>query len=773
MYGGGGYHYMMRLGDDNPRPQVSRTLLRRVFGYARPYWPRMLVLLAIIIVSIGLGLLTPLVLRDLIDHTLPAGDVRRLNLLAAILIAIPAGNALLRIWQRALDASIGAGIIFDLRCALYAHLQRMSLRFYTTNKSGELVSRLNNDVVGAQNAVTNTLVDVITNVISVSATLAVMLALEWRLTLLGMAVLPAFLLLGKRFSKALRETSRKLMEHNARLGAIMNETLNISGMLLVKLFGRRREEQGRFGEQAAAVRDGSVRQAVVGSRFFIFMGVATAVGTAAIYLVGGHLVIRGALTIGTVVAFSAYLSQLYGPLRSLSNVPVMVAQSLVSFERVFEVLDLPVDIEEAADAVPLTDAVGHLEFRAVSFRYEQDRRLLLSEAKRAARAEDMAFSGHRFGRSADAARIPPAGNGAGVASGGPQQRSVTPETMTTGIEGSPAGRESHTGAEASRGRRPLAGAEASPGRPPLAAAEASPGRPPLAAAEASRGRPPLAAAEASRWRPPLAGAAGGDDGNGAARAGEPALHQAREWALEEVSFAVTPGQTVALVGPSGSGKTTLTYLVPRLYDPSKGKILLDGRDLRSLTVESLGALVGMVTQEPYLFHDTVRANLRYAAPDAADERIQDACRAANIHDFISALPAGYDTVVGERGYRLSGGEKQRLAIARVILKDPRVLILDEATSHLDTHAEALIQEALARVVAGRTAMIVAHRLSTIMAADLILVFDRGRIVERGTHAQLLAAGGLYHRLYELLGKDERTHPSAYSVTTRSPTSGVG
>ena len=556
-------------------------------------------------------------------------------------------------------------------------------------------------------------------------------------------------------------------------------------MLLVKLFGRRREEQGRFGEQAAAVRDGSVRQAVVGSRFFIFMGVATAVGTAAIYLVGGHLVIRGALTIGTVVAFSAYLSQLYGPLRSLSNVPVMVAQSLVSFERVFEVLDLPVDIEEAPDAVPLTDAVGHLEFRAVGFRYERDQRLLLSEAKRAARAEDMAFSGQRFDRSEDAAPSRPAGNGAGAGavSGGPQQRSVTPETMRTGIEGSPAGRESHTGAEASPGRPPVAGAEASPGRPPLAGAEASPGRLPVAGAEASPGRPPLAGAEASRGRPPLAGAeatpwwpaplVGATGGDGAARAGEPALHQAREWALEEVSFAVTPGQTVALVGPSGSGKTTLTYLVPRLYDPVKGKILLDGRDLRSLTVESLGAQVGMVTQEPYLFHDTVRANLQYAAPDAGDERIQDACRAANIHDFISALPAGYDTVVGERGYRLSGGEKQRLAIARVILKDPRVLILDEATSHLDTHAEALIQEALARVVAGRTAMIVAHRLSTIMAADLILVFDRGRIVERGTHAQLLAAGGLYHRLYELLGKDERTHPSAYSVTTRSPTSGVG
>ena len=729
MYGHrGGYRYLLRHGDDDPRPRVTGALLRRVFGYARPYWWRMLLLLAIILATIGLGLLTPLVLRELIDRTLPAGDVRRLNLLAAVLIAIPVANALLRIWQRALDAAIGAGIIFDLRSALYAHLQRMSLRFFTTNKSGELVSRLNNDVAGAQNAVTNTLVDVVTNVVSVAATLTVMLALEWRLTLLGMVVLPAFLLLGKRFAGALRETSRRLMEHNARLGAIMNETLNISGMLLVKLFGRRREEQRRFGEQAGAVRDGSVRQAVVASRFFIFMGVATAVGTAAIYLVGGHLVIREALSIGTVVAFSAYLTQLYRPLSSLSNVPVMVAQSLVSFERVFEVLDLPVDIEEAADAEPLTDAVGHLEFRAVSFRYERDGRLLLSEARRAARAEDMAFSGERFGASADRAGAEPAGTGAGNGAAGGRPR------------GHP---------DAFRG---------------------APTESPVSAVDGHSG----AGAETSPWRPAaIGGSGGGDAGTGGGRAREPALHQAREWALEEVSFAVTPGQTVALVGPSGSGKTTLTYLVPRLYDPVKGQILLDGRDLRSLTVESVARQVGMVTQEPYLFHDSVRANLRYAAPQADDGRIEEACRAANIHDFISALPAGYDTVVGERGYRLSGGEKQRLAIARVILKDPRVLILDEATSHLDTHAEALIQEALARVVAGRTAMIVAHRLSTIMAADLILVFDRGRIVERGTHTRLLAAGGLYHRLYQLLGKEERGYSSAYSTTTSSPSTDTG
>ena len=794
MYGRGGYGYLMRHGVDNPRPQISSALLRRVLGYARPYWWRMLLLLAIIMATIGLGLLTPLVLRDLIDRTLPASDVRRLNLLAAVLIAIPVANALLRIWQRALDAAIGSGIIFDLRCALYRHLQRMSMRFFTTNKSGELVSRLNNDVTGAQNAVTNTLVDVITNLISVAATLAVMLALEWRLTLLGMAVLPAFLLLGRRFAGALRDASRRLMEHNARLGAIMNETLNISGMLLVKLFGRRRAEQRRFGEQAAAVRDGSVHQAVVASRFFIFMGVATAVGTAAIYLVGGHLVIRGALTIGTVVAFSAYLAQLYGPLRSLSNVPVMVAQSLVSFERVFEVLDLPVDIEEAPDAEPLTDAVGHIEFRAVSFRYEQDARLLLSEAKRAARAEDMAFSGQRFGAESEGPPARSEGNGAGAAVGGAAGGPAPPAARAAGSPPVP------TGATRWPGRRPGSA-------PPGTSAEVSPAAPVDGVARArGHGRTPRpeaassgipassvepdvrARAQASPWMPAAIGGTGAsergtgasdlgsgaqDAGAGKGRSREPAAHQAREWALEEVSFAVTPGQTVALVGPSGSGKTTLTYLVPRLYDVVKGQILLDGRDLRTLTVESLAAQVGMVTQEPYLFHDSVRANLRYAAREADDARIEDACRAANIHEFISALPAGYDTVVGERGYRLSGGEKQRLAIARVILKDPRVLILDEATSHLDTHAEALIQEALARVVAGRTAIIVAHRLSTIMAADLILVFDRGRIVERGTHTELLAARGLYQRLYQLLGKEERSHPSVHTAPAPSPTGEIG
>ena len=662
MFGGGGGRggmgYLLRHGDEQARPQINRALLRRVLGYARPYIGRIILLFASIVTTIGLGLLTPLIVRDLIDTALPEKDAARLNLLAAALVAIPVASAVIRIGQRKLDATIGSGIILDLRTALYTHLQRMSLRFFTSNKTGELMSRLNSDVVGAQSAVTNTLVEVTTNLIQVAGTLAIMLALEWRLTVLGLAVLPIFLLLGRRFGKALREVSRQSMERNARMNAIMSETLNISGLLLVKLFGRRQEEQRRFGEQAEGVRELGIRQAVIGSRFFVLMGISTAVGTAGIYLVGGHLHIRGGLTIGTLVAFGTYLAQLYGPLRSLSNVVVVVAQSLVSFERVFEVLDLPVDIRESPQAHRLERAEGRLEFKDVSFRYERDEQLLLTEARRAARVEDMAFtaSGDRPMRGG-----PPAGTG-------------------------PRGR---------RGQRPEMGPGSAPATPP---------------------------------RGPT--------------------HQAREWALDQVGFTVEPGRSAAVVGPSGAGKTTLTYLIPRLYDPTRGEILLDGHDTSELTMESLAAQIGMVTQEPYLFHDSIRANLLYAAPDADDARIAAACRAANIHEFIAALPSGYDTVVGERGYRLSGGEKQRLAIARVILKDPRVLILDEATSHLDTRSEALIQEALRRVVAGRTSIIIAHRLSTILAADLILVLDRGRVVERGTHAGLSAAGGLYQRLYE-------------------------
>jgi ATP-binding cassette, subfamily B, bacterial len=629
-YGGRGDHFIMRMGDESAKPKLSWALLGRVFSYARPYLFRIVLLLVVILAGTGLGLVTPLLFRDLIDRAIPGGDARRLTLLAVGLIAIPVVNGLLNILQARVNSGIGSGVIFDLRVSLYRHLQRMSLAFFTTNKTGELMSRLNNDVIGAQTAVSSTIVDIVTNLLTVIATLAVMVALEWRLTLLGLLILPAFSLLARSMGKKMRAIARESMERNARMNAIMNETLNISGLLLVKLFGTGETEVGRFGEQAAKVRDNSIRQAVAGGRLFMFMGMATAVTTGVIYLVGGHLAIRGALTVGTIVAFSSYLGQLYGPLRSLTNAPIAFAQSMVSFERVFEVLDLPREIDERPEALTLREVRGELVFEDVSFSYGVDPRHRLSAVKRVGQSDSPVFSHVRGKAEAPA---------------------------------------------------------------------------------------------------------------------EPVPEPAREAALEGVSFRVEPGALAALVGPSGAGKTTVTYLIPRLYDPSRGRILLDGHDVRDLTFATIASAVGMVTQETYLFHDTIRTNLLYAKPEATESELEEACRAANIHDFIHGLPERYDTLVGERGYRLSGGEKQRVALARVILKNPRVLVLDEATSNLDSRSEALIQDALARVMTGRTSLVIAHRLSTILAADVILVLDRGRIVERGRHAELLAAGGLYAELY--------------------------
>ncbi len=638
---GGGWFVYMR-GDESGQPPITRALLRRVLGYARPYTRGIVFLLAAILVTTGLGLITPLVFRDLIDTTLPAGDVQRLNVLALALVLIPLVSGGIRVAQRKVNAAIGEGVIFDLRVALYAHLQRMSLRFFTQTRTGELMSRLNNDVIGAQTAISSTIVDIITNLVTVVATLAVMLTLEWRLTLLGIVILPLFIVIARRLGLRLREIAREQMDHNARMNATMNETLNISGALLVKLFGRQAAEVERFSERAARVRDTGIRQAVAGSQFFVLIGLVGAAGTALVYWVGGHLVIEGAFTVGTIVAFGAYLTQLYGPLQALTTAPVAFAQSMVSFERVFEVLDLPLEIAEQPAALALTQVRGELAFEDVSFSYSADAEPLLSAVTRHGSMDNVGA----------------------VLSGGADAPS-----------------------------------------------------------------PPRAAADGHT--------------------------QARGIALEGVTFRIEPGQLVALVGPSGAGKTTLTYLIPRLYDPSAGRILLDGHDLRDLTLDTLAASVGMVTQETYLFHDTIRTNLLYARPDASAASLEAACRAANIHDFIAALPDGYDTLVGERGYRLSGGEKQRIAIARVILKDPRILVLDEATSHLDSQSEALIQEALKTVQAGRTALVIAHRLSTVLAADLILVLDRGRVVERGTHAALLAQGGLYAQLYETQFNPER------------------
>ncbi len=633
---GGWWGYIRSDEDSARRRSLTWPLLRRVIGYARPYaWQIGLLLLTILIVT-GLGLLTPLIMRQLIDHTLPSGDARQLNLLAVSLVLIPLLTGAIGVYQRWLNASIGEGVIYDLRVALYGHLQRMSLRFFTHTKTGELMSRLNNDVIDAQRAISSTIVDIVTNLIQVIAILAVMLTLEWRLTLLGVMVLPAFIWAARRLGGRLRAIARQAMDYNAQMNAVMNETLNIGGVLLVRLFGRSATEIARFETRAGLVRDTGVRRAVMGSQFFVILGLVGAIGTALVYWVGGHLVLRGVFTIGTIVAFSSYLTQLYGALQQLTNAPVAFATSMVSFERVFEVIDLPFDVAEKPDAIVLKDVQGALAFEHVTFRYTVGEEYLLSGVT-------------RHGQT---------------------------DMVTAVLSGDGQFDEAH-------GDKPLVGPS-----------------------------------------------------------------QARELALEDITFEIAPGQLVALVGPSGAGKTTMTYLIPRLYDPTEGCIRIDGHDLRDVTLSSLAAQVGMVTQETHLFHDTIRTNLLYARLDATQAELEAACRAANIHDFIAGLPDGYDTVVGERGYRLSGGEKQRIALARVILKDPRILVLDEATSHLDSQSEALIQDALKTVMAARTSLVIAHRLSTILAADLILVMDRGRIVEQGTHTDLLARGGLYRQLYE-------------------------
>ena len=591
--------------------KLARGTARRVWTFARPYRGTIIVFLLAIFVAALLGIVPPLVVRRIIDVAIPTaqadGNRGPIWWLAAIAVAAAMLDAVLQIVQRWCSARVGEGLIADLRRALYAKVQRLPIAFFTRTPTGAITSRLNNDVVGAQTAVTSTLGSVVSNVIVLATTLATMLALEWRLTLLTLVVLPLFVIPARRVGRRLQDISREQMTHNAAMNTQMTERFNVSGAMLVKLFGSLDRENETFGTRANAVRDAGVRAAMLGRVFFVALGLVAAVGTAVIYGIGAQLVVNGDIETGTLVALAALVTRVYQPLTGLTNARVDLMTSMVSFERVFEVLDTPEPITDRPGAFDLIEPTGRVEFRDVTFRY------------------------------------PPA-NASSIAS-----------METQAIPGADPDRDVLTG----------------------------------------------------------------------------------------LSLTLEPGETVALVGASGAGKSTMASLIPRLYDVTTGAVLVDGADVRDLTLTSLRAAVGVVSQDPHLFHESIGDNLRYADPDASDERVIEACRAARIHDTIAALPDGYDTVVGERGYRLSGGEKQRLAIARLLLKNPAIMILDEATSHLDNDNEAHVQASIEVALAGRTALVIAHRLSTVRSADRIAVLDGGRIVELGPHDEFVARDGLY------------------------------
>ena len=578
---------------ERARPKRSSlALLRRVAGIFRTYRLAVATLIATVTAAAIVGLAPPLLFASIIDNISKKKDATRVDVDALLILLAVLAGALLTVLQSFLNNGIAQGVMYDMRNRLYAHLQTMSLRFFTSTRSGEILSRLNNDINGVQDAVTTSFTAVFSNLVIVVSTVVLMAYFDWRLTIFSLAALPLFIVPTRMVGSVQRRLLTRTQERLGDMSAQMQETLSVNGALLTKIFGRQAYEYARFDDTNRDVRDLTFRRLMTGRWFFMLLGLFGGLAPALVYWYGGHQVISGNLTPGKVVAFAALVTRIFAPVTQLLQVWISVQSSLALFERIFDYGDQPADIAEAPDARPLTTVSGRVTYEHVSFSYGE--------------------------------RIP---------------------------------------------------------------------------------------------------------------------------ALTDVSLEIPPGHVAALVGPSGAGKTTLTYLLPRLYDADSGRVLVDGQDVRDVTLKSLSAAIGVVTQEPYLFHASIRDNIRYAKPDATDDEVHAAARAAYIHEFVDGLPHGYDTLVGERGYRLSGGEKQRVAIARAILKDAPILILDEATSSLDSHSEYVIQLALEELARGRTTLIIAHRLSTVLGADVIFVMEGGRVVDRGTHAELLARGGLYASLY--------------------------